>query len=262
MMSNAAEAEAQHGDGPFPETADIESSSDAYATRFAGPAGAWMLEVQERITAGFLSDRAGASVLDVGGGHGQLAIPLCRRGYAVTVLGSDVSCRHRIRSIVERGDCTFLVGNVVDLPFPDRSFDAAISFRMLTHCHQWPQLIAELCRVARSTVIVDYPTRQSLNAIAPLLFGAKKKFEKNTRTWRLFRHAEVRAEFEKQGFVLRRRRAQFFLPMVLHRMFKSRRLSAALEHGCRIAGLTRLWGSPVILHMERRHEPQDKGKQR
>ena len=30
---------------PFPETADIHTSSDEYATRFSGPAGEWMLAV-------------------------------------------------------------------------------------------------------------------------------------------------------------------------------------------------------------------------
>lgn len=238
----------------FPETADIETSSDDYAARFAGSAGAWMLEVQERITLAFLGDRPDVEVLDVGGGHGQLAVPLCRKGYPVTVLGSDASCRKRIAEVCDAGQCTFQVGNVVDLPFEDRSFEAVISFRMLTHCSRWPALVAELCRVARTTVIVDYPTSQSLNRVAPLLFGAKKSLEGNTRTWRLFRHREVLDEFSKHGFRRKRSRGQFFLPMVLHRVLKCRTLSATLEAVCRGIGLTRLWGSPVIVEMERKGE--------
>ena len=234
---------------PFPETADIHTSSDEYATRFSGAAGTWMLDVQEQITRRLLREFAGASVLDVGGGHGQLAIPLCRDGWRVTVLGSDESCRHRIESILDSGACTFTVGNVVELPFPDKSFDLVLCFRLLTHCERWPELVRELCRVARQAVIVDYPTGQSLNAVAPALFGAKKKFEKNTRTWALFRHAQVIGEFAKNGYAPTATKKQFFLPMVLHRMLKSRRLSAALEAVCRALGLTRLWGSPVIVRM-------------
>ena len=240
------------GSSAFPETADIETSSDDYAGRFAGPAGQWMLEVQERITRDFLKDTPGATVLDVGGGHGQLAIPLCESGYKVTVLGSAESCRQRIARIVDSGQCRFQVGNVIQLPFSDRSFDAVISFRMLTHCAQWPRLVAELCRVARQSVIADYPTSQSVNMIAPALFNAKKKLEGNTRTWKLFRHREVLGEFEKQGFILQRSKAQFFLPMVLHRTLRNRMLSALLEGCCRAVGLTRLGGSPVIIRMERR----------
>ncbi len=231
----------------YPETADVDTSSNDYATRFSGPAGAWMLEVQERLTLQQLKPWPGARVLDVGGGHGQLARPLCREEFRVTVLGSAPSCRERIADLVDAGACEFIVGNVIELPFPDGAFDVVISFRLVTHCDRWPQLIRELCRVARQAVIVDYPTSQSINAVAPMLFGAKKKMEKNTRHWRLFRHREIAGAFRENGYRIRRISKQFFLPMVLHRMLKSRALSAGLEAACRATGLTRLGGSPVIV---------------
>jgi ubiquinone/menaquinone biosynthesis C-methylase UbiE len=236
----------------FPETADIETSSDDYATRFAGPEGEWMLRVQEDITLAMLADASPSSILDVGGGHGQLAIPLSRKGYDLTVLGSSDSCRTRIREIIDAGACRFVTGNVIDLPFPDNSFDAVIAFRMVTHCQRWPELVAELCRVARRHVIVDYPTSQSVNAIAPALFGAKKKLEVNTRTWTLFRHRQVLDAFARHGYAPHRRKKQFFFPMVLHRMLKCRPLSAAMESTARALGLTALWGSPVIIDLVRR----------
>jgi ubiquinone/menaquinone biosynthesis C-methylase UbiE len=175
---------------------------------------------------------------------------MCRDGYRVTVLGSDESCRHRISTIVDAGDCTFQVGNMIALPFSDNAFDVVISFRLLTHCEQWPVLVSELCRVARKAVIVDYPTSQSLNVIAPMLFKAKKRIEKNTRTWRLFRHREVTDAFADNGYTRTGRRSQFFLPMVLHRAIKSRRVSAAFESLPRALTLTNRWGSPVIVRME------------
>jgi len=250
-MISAENSALQNGLSHFPETADIETSSDDYASRFSGPAGEWMLDMQASIAIAMLKAPPVASVLDVGGGHGQLAIPLCRGGYAVTVLGSSESCRKRISEIADSGKCTFMVGNVIELPFSDRSFDTVVSFRMLTHCSRWPKLIDELCRVAKHSVIVDYPTGQSLNRIAPMLFKAKRKLEGNTRTWTLFRHAEVLREFENHGFALQRKEAQFFLPMVLHRTLNCRRLSILLESFCRLMCLTRLWGSPVIIKLVR-----------
>ena len=110
-----------------------------------------------------------------------------------------------------------------------------------------PALIAELCRVARHAVIVDYPTSESLNRVAPALFGAKKRLEKNTRTFTLFTHRQVEAAFSSCGFTSARRIGQFFLPMVLHRALRCRPCSAALETLARAVGLTRLWGSPVML---------------
>lgn len=234
-------------DCPFPESADIHTSTDEYAGRFAGAWGEWMLGVQEKLTLDLLRDLPrGASILDVGGGHGQLAHPLVRKGYAVTVVGSADSCRHRIASLVDTGQARFLVGSVVALPFADNAFDAVICFRLLTHCERWPTLVKELCRVARTLVVIDYPTSQSANAIAPALFGAKKKFEKNTRTWKLFRHREVQQAFADAGWERTGLRKQFCLPMVLHRMLKSRGVSAAAEAVCRALGLTALAGSPVI----------------
>ncbi|NCD33358.1 MAG: methyltransferase domain-containing protein [Spartobacteria bacterium] len=235
----------------FLETADIETSSDDYATRFSGAVGSWMLKIQSDITVGFMQQHPVRSVLDVGGGHGQLAIPLSREGFNVTVLGSDVSCAHRLQSQIQAEKLTFIVGDVIHIPSDDAAYDVAISFRLLPHCDHWKELIRELCRVSRDMVIVDYPTAQSVNAIAPMLFGAKKKLEKNTRTWRAFRHDEVASVFEECGYRVVARKGQFFLPMVLHRMLKCPGLSAVMEGFCALIGLRRFWGSPVILCAER-----------
>ncbi len=234
-----------------PETADIETSSDGYAARFAGPTGAWMLRVQEALVLDLLRAPGVRTVLDVGGGHGQLAAPLCRRGFEVTVAASAESCRRRIAPLVESGRCRFVVGDLLGLPFADRSFDAVFCFRLATHCGRWPELIAELCRLARRAVILDYPTGQSLNRVAPRLFGVKKRLEGNTRTFRLFRHAEIEAAFRAHGFRPGRRAGQFLLPMVLHRVARCQPLSAGLEAAFRSAGLARRWGSPVIAEMLR-----------
>ena len=64
--------------------------------------------------------------------------------------------------------------------------------------------------------------------------------------------AQVIEEFAKNGYAPTATKKQFFLPMVLHRMLKSRAASAAMEAICRALGLTRLWGSPVIVRMEPR----------
>lgn len=236
---------------PYPETNDIETSNDDYATRFSGKTGAWMLGVQTALARRLLSGFPKGTMLDVGGGHGQLAGPLSADGWKITVLGSAKSCEHRIRSLTASGKVSFVVGNTIELPFPDNSFDAVVCFRLLTHCDRWRELVKELCRVSKGPVIVDYPTSQSVNAIAPAFFGAKKRVEKNTRTWKLFRHEEVRGQFEKCGARIVSVQKQFAFPMVLHRALKTVWLSRFLEGAARILFLTRKFGSPVIVRAEK-----------
>jgi SAM-dependent methyltransferase len=233
------------------ETADVETSSEGYASRFSGPVGAWMLAAQERAVRGLLGAPGGASVLDVGGGHAQLALPLADAGWRVTVLGSAAVCARRLAPAIGAGRVRCVAGDLLALPFPDRCFDFVVSVRLLSHCERWPELVAELCRVARRAVIVDYPTFESLNRVAPALFGAKKRLEGNTRTFTLFTHREVEAAFLACGFPPAGRVGQFFLPMVLHRALRCRPCSAALEAVCRGMGLTARWGSPVVARFSR-----------
>jgi ubiquinone/menaquinone biosynthesis C-methylase UbiE len=234
------------------ETADIETSSEDYARRFSGAVGAWFLKVQELATLKMLSPYPSASVLDVGGGHGQTAGALIRNGYRVTVLGSAAVCRERIREYVDRGECAFQVGDILDLPYPDQAFDIVLSYRLLPHVTRWEAYLSELARVAKKAVILDYPEVRSINYVTPLLFDFKKKLEGNTRFYACFRGAELVKFFERQGFNGSDRYAEFFLPMVLHRKLKSPRLSSFLERACRSSGLTGLFGSPVILNFERK----------
>ena len=234
------------------EDADVETSSEGDARRFAGPVGQWFLDVQTKTTLALLAPWPGATVLDVGGGHGQVAGPLADAGHSVTVVGSDPACAERVQRLVSAGRARFEAGDLLRLPFPDRSFDVALSYRLLPHVTRWPDLVAELCRVARRAVLVDYPTRRSVNAVAGAFFAAKKKVEGNTRPFTVFADPELEATFAAHGFRVTARRPQFFLPMALHRGLGVAPLSRTLETAARVLGLRRALGSPVILRLEPR----------
>ena len=231
----------------FPETADIETSSDAYASRFSGATGAWLLKVQADTTLAMLAPYKKARILEVGGGHGQLTSHLIAAGHEVTVLGSAEVCEKRIRTFVEAGDCQFNVGNVLALPYEDDEFDVVISYRFLAHVEQWQAFLGELNRVAKRAVMVDYPTLRSVNYVAPLLFSAKKNMEGNTRPYTCYDESELLTYMQTLGWQVGDRYAQYFWPMVLHRVLAKPGLSAALEGITRRLGLTQYLGSPVIL---------------
>lgn len=230
----------------FPETADIHSSTEEYAQRFSGSVGEFFLKRQEDSILKLLKDKDIKSVLDVGGGHAQIALPLAKSGYNVTVLGSEQSCSSRLSSALNSNSLAFQVGNLIELPFADRSFDAVISLRFISHCQSWPVLIKELCRVARQVVILDYPPLVSFNILTPLLFKIKRGIEGNTREYTIFKHSEIRREFALNNFRCERKIAQFFLPMGIHRAMKNVGFSKSAEGICKICALTDLFGAPII----------------
>lgn len=228
------------------EAPDIETSSEDYARRFAGPVGAWFLQVQREAVLRLLARWPTARVLEVGGGHGQLAEAVSRAGHQVTVHGSDEVCRERIQGLMASGRCTFMKSDLLTLPAAARSFDVVIAVRLLTHLPEWPRFIRELTRVARRAVIVDYAPRRSFNALYPMLFGAKRRVEGDTRTFLTHGEDEIAEAFGACGFSRADAVREFFWPMVGHRVLRRPGLSKAMEWGPGAIGLTRLLGSPVI----------------
>jgi len=217
--------------GVVSQKADIETSSDDYAKRFSGKVGEYFLSVQGKITLDLLKPWHKAKVLDVGGGHAQLAVPLVNNGFDVTIVGSDESCRTRLDKFLQPKSFEYLTCNLLNLPFDDNSFDIVISFRLLTHEDNWKLQISELCRVAKHSVIIE------------------KKFEGNTRTYRNFSRKEVIEEFDKNNFIKPVFKPEFFLPMVIHKAIKNVTILKAIEKLFSILGFTKLFGSPVILRV-------------
>jgi SAM-dependent methyltransferase len=241
------------GPGQLEENADLETSSDGYAGRFRGPVGQWFLEVQARTTLEILADLpAGSSVLDVGGGHAQIAPHLVRAGHIVTIIGSSEPCGARLAERMGGSPYQFEIGNLRALPYRSRTFTAVTCFRLLPHSVDWRRLVSEVCRVADRSVVVDYPSIRSINQFADRLFAVKRRVERNTRPFELFDPAEISREFDRQGFDVRAARPQFLLPMVLYRMLRSPRVGRIAEQAGRWLGLTRRFGSPVIVRADRR----------
>ena len=236
------------------ETADVDSSSEQYAHRFSGPVGRWFLRVQTRATLAALAGLGeGATVLDVGGGHAQVAPPLIEAGYRVTVAGSSPSCGERLEPWTSTGRCRFDVADLQHLPYESATFDAVVCYRLLAHSVNWTRLVGELCRVAAQRVILDYPSRRSVNIISRRLFDLKRSVEGiTTRRFSLYGREEVAEAFEAAGFQVAGEQPQFLLPMALYRLAGSAAFARMAEWPGRHMGLTRVLGSPVIVRADRR----------
>jgi SAM-dependent methyltransferase len=235
----------------FPESADIETSSENYARRFAGRVGEYFLEIQSRAVLDLLTPWPGSRLLEVGGGHAQVAVPLVRHGYHLTVSGSDERCRARLDRLLPPGSFDFRCCDMLNLPFPDRHFEVVLAFRLLPHVERWSDLICEMCRVARTAVVLDYPEVRSFNAVQRPFFEWKKAIERDTRRFRCFRRRDLLSEFAHHGFGHPASRPEFLFPMVIHRAARSVVFSQCLEAPPRVLGLTRALGSPVVLRVVR-----------
>jgi SAM-dependent methyltransferase len=233
--------------------AEPEMARTFDARRFGGPIGDLVASSQARVLAEFIGPLEGRSILDVGTGTGRAAILLARGGGRVT--GVDASAEMlavaRQRAVDAAVDVEFAVGDAHALAFPDRSFEVALSLRVIMHTPEWRRCIAELCRVADRLVVLDYPSAHSVAAIESAARGLAHALGVKTEAYRVFTYHAVAAVLADHGFRVRSVHRQFVLPIALHKAIGSVRLTHALEGVLDRCGLLALAGSPVTLVAER-----------
>ena len=93
--------------------------------------------------------------LDAGCGEGFVARKLIDAAPGISLTGCDVSQAALGIAAAANPEATFVAGSVVDLPFPDRSFDVVGCFEVLEHLPgDLPQkALSELGRVARQAAV-------------------------------------------------------------------------------------------------------------
>jgi ubiquinone/menaquinone biosynthesis C-methylase UbiE len=145
----------------------------------------------------------------------------------------------------------FLPGDAHALPFPDASVDAAIGLRLIMHTPDWPRGVAELCRVSRWRVVVDFPALCSAAAIESGTRRIVHALGGRTEPYRVIAERAVRRAFEAHGFRVVSTHRQFVLPIALHKAVGSLAVTRAAERALAAVGLRRLAGTPVTLVAER-----------
>jgi hypothetical protein len=228
---------------------DVETSSDAYAGRFGGATGAYLLDVQRRGVASLLPKAPIGTILDMGGGHCQLVEQLVATGADVTIFGSDQRCAERLTRDPHAKAVSFASGDLLATPHADASVDLVTSIRLLAHMDYWHVLIAELCRLARHSVIIDYPSLAGLNGLTALAWPIKRAIEGDTRTYRSFRPGQIAGCFARHGFRPAGEYRQFTIPMGMHRLLGAP--VARIEERLRATGITAWAGNPVLARFDR-----------
>lgn len=137
-------------------TADAEQARDL-AARLERRARAEDEIAARNTYLGLLDIAAGERVLDVGCGSGAVTREVARRvGGGGVAVGVDPSpallgVARELAQESGLGDrVQFCEGNVLRLPFPDRSFDAVVCVTVLSHVRGGETAIPELARVLRA----------------------------------------------------------------------------------------------------------------
>lgn len=246
--SERKEYEESEGHTPY---ADLHSSSEVYARRFSGGIGEYFLLNQGNILRSCIPATRKLKILEVGGGHGQSVDALIDRDYDITVLGTGAEIPDPIRAYVEEGTIRYVTGSFDSIPCDDNSFDVCICLRQLSHMVDPAALIGELSRVASQSVILDFAPLESFNALYPMLFKIKKRMERSTRQFTVFDSSEIERQFALNGFGVARQHRQYVLPMAVHRILGRPSISRFIEKQFARLGVTRRYGSPLILHVAR-----------
>jgi ubiquinone/menaquinone biosynthesis C-methylase UbiE len=221
--------------------------------RFGGPIGRYLLESQAAWLGQVLRPAPGLRILDVGTGTGRAAIGLAAAG--ASVVGLDFS-REMLRVGADRArtagmPVTFGVADAHHLPIAARSVDAAVCLRLLMHAIDWRACVAELCRVARTRVVVDFPARASAAALESAARRIASRAGRPVEAYRVIGEGDMRDAFAAHGFRVVVVHRQFVLPIALHKAIGRVGFTRSVETMLKTVGLLRLFGSPVAMVAER-----------
>jgi len=138
-----------------------------------------------------------------------------------------------------------------ELPFAEKCFDCAISFRILMHVLEWRKVLSELCRVSSDWLIFDFPPKRGFLSFAPLFHLVQKPFSRKLQDYKVLPVCQIREHLRSQGFEICEVDHGLFLPITAHRIVGSAGFTRTTEKVFSSLRLTRHFGSPVTIFARR-----------
>lgn len=135
---------------------------DDYDAWYRSPRGQWIGETEYALLKRLLRAERGASLLDIGCGTGYFT-RLFARDVRGPVVGIDPNRAwlQYARGQARYGE-TYVAGRAEALPFPDRSFEFAISVTALCFVGDQQRALRELLRVTQKRFVLGLLNRRSL----------------------------------------------------------------------------------------------------
>src|SRR5204862_6542423 len=118
------------------------------------------------------------------------------------------------------------------------------------HTPDWPRCVAELCRVSRWRVVLDFPAFGSVAALESAFRRVAHSLGRRTEPYRVLREHAVTPRLTSQGVRVVSLHRQFVLPIALHKAVGSLAFTHLSERTLASVGLLRLLGSPVTVVAE------------
>ncbi len=132
----------------------------AYEAWYHTPRGRWISDCEFSLLQDLLDPKAGGSLLDVGCGTGHFSRRFARVDLSVT--GIDPDPQVLAFALQQDGDISYLLGSVLNLPFPADSFDYTAAITSLCFIAEPLAALQEIWRVTRHTLVLGLLNQQSL----------------------------------------------------------------------------------------------------
>ncbi|HTD66870.1 MAG TPA: class I SAM-dependent methyltransferase [Candidatus Limnocylindria bacterium] len=206
------------------DNASQRRATGSYATRYTPEAAkryqrrkAGKHEAEMALVRRAFAEIPKGTVLDVPCGGGRVAMQLAQLGYTATAADLSPGMRDIAQQAFTRSGLSIKadIEDVGQLSYPDRHFDAVISFRLFHHFGRPEtrrQAVVQLCRVARTHVAISY--------FSPWSFTAFKRFLQRRFLGKITKFhtplSEVAGYFHEAGFALVRDHAQLRGIKTLH----------------------------------------------
>jgi SAM-dependent methyltransferase len=141
------------------QTENLRQSSNYRKHTAANPVQRALIDRFHRRIVKHVAELRPKSFLDAGCGEGFVAARLLQAMPELAVTGCDVSEEALRVAASSNPQARFVPGSVLELPFPDRSFDVVGCFEVLEHLPgELPRkALSELARVTRGTVLLSVP---------------------------------------------------------------------------------------------------------
>ena len=164
---------------------------EKYDRWFTTPLGSLVKEYEKELVLELLSPSQGERILDAGCGTGVFTLDILAAG--AHIVGLDISMPMLLSAEHKAQGYPLLLtrGDMMSLPFPDCTFDKAVSVTALEFIQDAKSAVKELFRVTRHGGSVVVAT---LNSLSPWAAGRKAKAQQGRST--IFERAIFRSPNE------------------------------------------------------------------